>query len=263
MTQPPTDNASADAVTEKRVRLNRNMKAKLRDSYLGDGGSYVNPRTPALRTFNALAQAGLMVADPDHSSDSLVYFALTEKGREVASLLSPELDSYAVRRREHFWERIDKTDGCWNWTGALTRQGYGVVYVHKHKTPAHRYSWEVFNGEIPPGMFVCHHCDNRRCVNPAHLFLGTAKDNMQDMVKKRRHYMHLHPEASSFKRPEFAKHRAKGESINTAKLNADQVRELRQLHSQGESPTKLALRFGISRTAFYDIVNRLHWKHID
>ena len=84
-----------------------------------------------------------------------------------------------------FHSKITKTGGCWLWTGALNSGHYGAFFLKKvHR--AHRFSWELYNGPIPERMHVLHKCDNPPCVNPEHLFLGTAKDNTEDKIKKRR-----------------------------------------------------------------------------
>lgn len=82
----------------------------------------------------------------------------------------------------------DPNSGCWLWTGCVTPKGYGYVgpKVSSGSRFAHRISWEAANGPVPDGMFVLHRCDNPPCVNPAHLFLGTARDNTEDMVRKGR-----------------------------------------------------------------------------
>lgn len=86
-----------------------------------------------------------------------------------------------------------KPNGCWEWNGPTNENGYGTFTSKKHKMEkvrAHRVVYELFVGKIPDGMHLCHHCDNPPCVNPEHLFPGTRKDNMSDMVSKRRHWAH-------------------------------------------------------------------------
>ena len=125
--------------------------------------------------------------------------------------------------------------GCWGWKGH-TIKGYPNIVVQSRGTRANRHSYARFNGTIPPGMFVCHRCDNPECTNPAHLFLGTPGDNSRDMVVKRR--------------------QAFGENAPRAKLTADQAREI--LGSPDDSRV-LAARYGVSRSTIYAVRSGDNW----
>lgn len=83
--------------------------------------------------------------------------------------------------------QVDQQTGCWNWIKTISDLGYGVFYQKGRRVLAHRQSFQESIGKIPGKLFVCHRCDNRRCINPEHLFLGDHKANMQDMVAKGRH----------------------------------------------------------------------------
>ncbi len=87
---------------------------------------------------------------------------------------------------ERFWVKVTRTTGCWEWQGTIGSKGYGFFKLNRKNQYAHRISYELAYGPIPKGKLVCHRCDNPRCVKPKHLFLGTHKDNLQDMVNKGR-----------------------------------------------------------------------------
>ena len=137
---------------------------------------------------------------------------------------------------------------CWGWNGSY-RAGYGSVNLWKdgRKTTegAHRVSYQLHVGQIPPGMFVCHTCDNRVCSNPNHLFLGTNADNMRDMRAKGR-WRIIDP--------------ARGERISLAKLTAADIRAIRADTNTNNHRT--AARYGVAPQTIWKIRHHLTWRHI-
>ena len=148
---------------------------------------------------------------------------------------------------ERFWRKVNKTSSCWLWTGAVFGHGYGQLTRNKRHFTAHRFSWLMHYGPIPATTDVCHLCDIPACVNPGHLFLGTRKDNMADMVKKGR---------------QSRVSRARGENNAHAKLNADQVREIRKQLVRGVSEASLATAFSVGVLNINRIKRRVIWRHI-
>lgn len=134
--------------------------------------------------------------------------------------------------------------GCMEWQGCLNSYGYGTVRRGGKYLGTHRISWMENVGPIPDGLWVLHKCDNRKCINPDHLFLGDAADNMQDKARKGRGNPPV------------------GERAHGSKLTADQVRAIRQQYAEGEPRKHLAAMFSVSITNIDMIVTNRNWRHI-
>ncbi len=133
---------------------------------------------------------------------------------------------------------IDDNTGCWEWTASSMSEGYGQFNINGSMLLAHRVSFEIHKGYIPEGLYVLHSCDNRLCVNPDHLWLGTQKENIADMVGKGRH-------------------------IGDRKLTEEDVEVIRYLFDTKQMLQKdLAIAFGISATQTHMIVRRKNWRNI-
>lgn len=146
---------------------------------------------------------------------------------------------YVLANRFHKKVKISES-GCHEWQGYIAKTGYGQIGYNYELLYTHRVAWMLANGPIPDGMFVCHKCDNRRCVNPEHLFLGTAKDNSVDMSRKGRS--------------------TRGERAYQAKLTEDQVRYMRR---SDERLTDLAKRFGVARSTACLARSGKQWTHLN
>lgn len=181
---------------------------------------------------------------------------------------------------DRFWSMVDTSGDCWEWTGTTATSGYGSISIRRGEVGrAHRVAWELVNGAVPSGRFVCHRCDNRRCVNPAHLFLGSHQDNMADMASKGRHFSrtrpervargerngtHTHPERIA--RGDRSAMRLHPESVSRGEQNGNHVltwadvRDMRARSAAGAGTTELGHMFGVSTTTVRSILAHKTWK---
>lgn len=151
-------------------------------------------------------------------------------------------NSPEVRRLFYPRVHIDFRPGkCWVWVGSRDIEGYGRMTSNGATFKAHRVSYSLWNGEIPDGAMICHHCDNPACVNPSHLFAGTCKDNMRDAIAKRKY--------------------KRGQDHYAAKLNESDVRKIREL-SQFMPERKIANLFKMGRNPIRRIIKRISWRHV-
>lgn len=138
---------------------------------------------------------------------------------------------------DRFFSKVSKGPECWNWTGVRVgrnRDGYGQFWMNGKRIYANRVSWILHNGEIPKGLFVLHDCDNKSCVRPEHLHLGTTKQNMIEAAER---------------------------GFKAKKLNTDQVRAIRKLKGSLSSH-KVALMYGVEFSTVCDIWRGSTWSHL-
>lgn len=134
---------------------------------------------------------------------------------------------------DKFWEKVVKGHGCWEYKGAINTSGYGWLSRRRKQMSAHRWVWILVHGEIPRGMHVLHRCDNARCVNPDHLYLGTHTDNMLDRADRRR--------------------------TRRQKLTHADVAAIRAMRQAGHTCQAIADKYGISNGHVSAVARRLHY----
>ena len=154
-----------------------------------------------------------------------------------------DLIDKVIERESYFWALVDIRKGCWNWTGGIDKDGYGYFYIgHNKHIPAHRVSYMLKHHEDIDGKIIRHTCDNKTCVNPAHLKCGTHADNVRDRVKRGRS--------------------AIGSHNGRSKLTEEIVYKLRYDLMKKYSKHYLAQKYNISRKTLRGIAQGKTWKHV-
>ena len=162
-----------------------------------------------------------------------------------------------------FWARVEKWPGrgpkgdCWEWTGFVDpspKSGYGIVVCDGKVQRAHRVAWQITRGPIPIGLQVLHSCDHRPCVNPAHLFLGTNLDNVQDKVRKGRHPRGL--EAAMYSNPR------RGSDNWHSRFSDEQILAMRAMYAAGAKCVEVARKFEVKGHICNMILHGRRWAHL-
>jgi hypothetical protein len=137
---------------------------------------------------------------------------------------------------------VKRPSGCWEWTGTIEKRGYGVLQIEKKQWRAHRYSYIRTYGHVPDDVLICHKCNNKLCVNPEHLYKGTHRDNMDDVITAGVQ---------------------KGVNNGRARLTEADVLEIRRLYATKKyTQNELAIQFNVYQSRISDIVTLTQWKHL-
>ncbi len=146
---------------------------------------------------------------------------------------------------KRFWEKVIKVEkGCWTWSKCRGKKGYGTFRFNDRNYQAHVFSYIIHNGPVPEGKQINHHCDNRACVKPDHIYAGTAKENTRDMMDRGRHKCNP----------------TKGENHPNSVFTNEQILYIR---SSSKKQTELGKEFGVSLGVISNIIVKRTWKHID
>lgn len=175
----------------------------------------------------------------------------------------PELLVLTERQRNNFEAKIDRSSnpkGCWVWIARLNHDGYGTFKFRDRSELSHRMSHRIHKGPIPDDTTrVLHSCDNPACCNPAHLRLGSQKENAADRESRGRGNHAVGDATGARRHPEK---RPRGSKHGKSKLDEIQVMEIKALLSSGRTPRKICSAYGVSHYAIDDIRRGKNWRHI-
>lgn len=190
-----------------------------------------------------------MIKKTSCESCNLEFVFIATKKNPLIKFCSQECRTEGYKKRanqnieEVYYKKCIKMDGCWGWTGNRDADGYSTMYFNKKTLKSHRVSWIIHNGKIPEKLLVLHKCDNPPCTNPEHLFLGTQKDNWDDMVKKGRGCY-------------------RGELASNSKLKEKEVIEIKKLLNSSITIREVANKFNVTTSAIKCIKSGKSWSHI-
>lgn len=217
----------------------------------GKKGMKSHPCSPEARAKLRIAKLGKKLT-PEHKAKISRSLLGNQYRKGIPHTMEMRLHLQAKSRKqtleERFWSNVEKTDGCWLWTGYCFSNGYGRITIRnriegtKREVLVHRFAYELLVGPIPDGQDVLHKCDVRPCIRPDHFFLGTQIDNSADCVQKGR--------------------QASGVRSGHAKLTEEQVRAIRAQFAAGTTVTALVQSYPVTDSAIWSIVHNKTWKHL-